>query len=81
MTLVVFQYPPVIIVFALCALFAVCIRLIRKTGHMHFLIMGLLTIALILLSLMFSIPLEELVFMLLIPAIVLCLPSRKEGSA
>ena len=80
MTLVVFQYPPVIIAFALCTLFAVCICFMRKTGHMHLMIMGLLTIALILLSLMLSVPLEELILMLLIPAIILCLPGRKEGS-
>ena len=80
MTLVVFQYPLAIITFAVCALCAMWLGHTRQDNHMPLLILGFLTIAKVLVCLFFSIPLEEIVCMLLILFLIACLCRRKEGN-
>lgn len=79
MTFVALQYPAVIAAFFLCALLAVLTAASRRCSTVFFLLSGLLAVAGVILALVFSVPFTEILLMLVIPALLICLCSRKEA--
>lgn len=79
MTLVFLEYPIVIIPFVLCALLAVLTGRSRRHNMALFLLTGLFAAATVILSLICSVPMAEILLLLLILSLIGCLCTRKEG--
>lgn len=70
MTLVLLQYPPVIITFLLCAVCVLMAAKLPSHGFIPALIAGVAGIATVILALMCSVPMAEILAMLLVVLIL-----------
>ena len=79
MTLVVLHYPAVLVLFGLCGLSTLWTARAGRGATVSFVLSGLLAAATVLLSLVFSVPLSEILLMLGVLLLILSLRGGKEG--
>lgn len=79
MTLVILQYPALLIFFGLCALLTVLTLRLPRCNHIAGLLAGLAGTAVVVFALICGVPMAEILLLLTALALLACLCAPKEG--